>query len=226
MSISCRVCGSLRLVENADSGSLFCSVCGSLSQDVSNESVDTDAVRASGHGYRIRIGVADRTTSHADAPAGASEADLTFNATRAFFQCVQTLLMHQAATLVQTFGCSSRLVPTLGRLWIVFLDEWYDQNSDMCVRLSATKVLKHRPRAKAPRTSRANSGLARGSHQLLESGATRESIVVVDDGERDGDGEDADDENDAMQARSSHSQLRVLQLARITAPRFVFRFQV
>lgn len=192
MSISCRVCGSSRIVENADSGNLFCSVCGSLSQDVSNESIDTDAVRASGHGFRIRIGVADLTSRHTDAPAGACKADLTFNATRAFFQCVQTLLMHQAATLVQTFGCSPRLVPTLGRLWIVFLDEWCDQNSDMCVRLSATKVLKHRPHAKAPPTVRANEGRARG---YRESDAIMGNDVTA---EHDSDDVENDDD-DAMQ---------------------------
>jgi hypothetical protein len=142
----CRVCRSTRLREDEDTGALFCQTCGALSQDVANESLDFEAGRTSGHGQRFRRAGRGGGCEH-DFAGTASE--LTFRATRLFFDCYQQLLMHQVSTLVHRFGCSAKLVSVVGRVWVCFLDHWHQRASDMRVRLNSTNTLLRKQRGGA-----------------------------------------------------------------------------
>lgn len=143
----CRVCRSTRLREDADTGALYCQTCGALSQDVANESLDFEAGCTSGHGMRFRR--AGTRGGGGDHDIEGSAAELTFRATRLFFDCYQQLLMHQVSTLVHRFRCSASLVSVVGRVWMCFLDHWHQRASDMRVRLNSTNTLLRKQRGGA-----------------------------------------------------------------------------
>ena len=171
----CAVCGSA-LREDSD-GNLYCSSCGSLSQASLAEEAEYDASMAG------TIGVRHRARKAADVDAGATRDELTWRVTQVFFRAVQDLLQLQCRVLVQAYQCPPELIPIVGRLWVVVLDHWAEQNAALRVRLTPLMPLQRLPPKVHTRRRRRKRRRARYDDEYEEDEYDADDADTESDGE-------------------------------------------